>query len=120
MFSTLYQDCKSKKEQDKITGKVEQTENKEAERNPTVQVIQTCKGAYICQFIRQRWPDWIKSKFSCMLFTRSYIRLTEKEISKGKICGKADQTNSNCNKTELAVLIIDKIDLSTETLKISL
>lgn len=55
-----------------------------------------------------------------MLFTRSYIRLTEKEISKGKICGKADQTNSNCNKTELAVLITDKIDLSTETLKISL
>lgn len=53
-----------------------------------------------------------------MFFIRLYIRFTEKEIFKGKICGKVDQINSNCNKIELVVLIIDKIDLSIEILKI--
>lgn len=45
MFSTLYCDSENKKEQDRIPGKGEQAEKKEADTNPTIPVTGNCQGA---------------------------------------------------------------------------
>ena len=83
MFSALYCDWENRKEHARITGKVEQLENKEAETNPTTQRTQKCTGADICQFIKQKMARLNENAiFVCLLSTRSYIRLKKKTKKK--------------------------------------
>ena len=83
MFSALCCDWKNRKEHARITGKVEQLENKEAETNPTIQRTPKCTGAYICQFIKQKMARLNENAiFVCLLSTRSYIRLKKKKKKK--------------------------------------
>ena len=83
MFPALCCDWENRKEHARITGKVGQLENREAETNPTMQTTQKCTGAYICQFMETEDARLNENTiFVCLLFTRFYIKLKKKKKKK--------------------------------------
>ena len=80
MFPALCCDWENRKDHARITRKVEQLENRDAETNPTIQTSQKCTEAYNCQFMETEDARLNENTiFVCLLFTRSYIRLKKKK-----------------------------------------